>query len=255
VRAKPTLRLGAGATLVLGLLLQTAAPASGAVGLFEKVQPRYYAGRIDLHVGPKQILPRSEFMAPYSDDTLLFLKTRGMLDGYAGADLALDRVVDRRSVAFLMGRFLQLVEARHGRIFPEVASDRIHLVLEPDMWGHRQVELALRADLLRPYKVSDWWRRPLSRYELATISARAVQGLSRRLRIFRYHDGEPAVRYRDLHVYPTLTYWNLARALKTGVVEGAGPEFFGGKEPVRGHELARTLRRLLLIAQAYDPLA
>ncbi len=243
------------AAAAVWLLLLGVAPAQAAVGLFEKVHPVYYAGRIDLHVGPKRILPRSEFMAPYSEDSLLFLKTRGMLDGYAGGDLALDRVVDRRSAAFLMGKFLQFVELRHGRIFPEVASDRIHLVLEPEMWGHRQVELALRADLLRPYKVSDWWRRPLSRYELATVAARAVQGLSRRLRIFRYHDGEPSARYRDLHAYPTLAYWNLSRALKTGVVEGAGPELFGGKEAVRGHELVRTLRRLLIIAQAYDPLA
>jgi hypothetical protein len=223
-------------------------------GLLGKLRPRYYDRRIELRLGPRKVPVRSEFMAAYSDDTLSFLKTRGLLDGYQGPALEDDEVLDRRSAAFLVGKLAAFVEARRGRVFPEELEYVTHVVVEPDMWGHRQVDLALSTGLMRPYSVRDWWNRPLSRFELASIAARAIDGLAARLRIFRYFDGEPSAHYRDLHALPSLAYGDLARALKTGVVEGVSEELFGGKDAVRGREMARTLRRLAVIALAYDPL-
>ncbi|MBI3891947.1 MAG: hypothetical protein HY303_10510 [Candidatus Wallbacteria bacterium] len=240
--------------MALGLAMLLAPPCDGGTGLLGKVRPRYYAGRIDLHVGPKKVLARSEFMAPYSADTLQFLKTRGVLDGYQGPALEDDEALDRRSIAFLVGKFVQLVEARYGRIFPDELDYLTHPVIEPAMWGHLQVELALGSGLVRPYDIGDWWNKPVSRFELAAIVDRALDGLGSKLRIFRYYDGQPSAHYLDLHSLPTLAYHKLARSLKTGIVEGASADTFRGKQAIRGHEMARTLRRLIVIALSYDPL-
>ncbi len=241
----------------LALLAALAVPLDlfAGAGLLERVRPPFYAERIDLHVGPVTLMTRAEFMASYSEETLLYLRTRGLLDGYEGTDLDADRVVDRRSAAFLLGRLIQDVEQTRGRLFPDVESDLRHVLMEPEMWGHHQVGMTLRAGLMHPYKVSDWWRKPITRFELARISARAVQALSSRLRVFRYYRGEPAAGYWDLHAYPGGVYPGLARALRTGVIQGASEGTFGGRDLIRGHEMSRTLRRLLLISRAYDPAA
>lgn len=215
--------------------------------------PWYHHHAIDSRGHQPEPLAAPLFLAAYDEDTVLYLLDQGVLRGYEGKPLAEDTVLSRLEAAFLVGRWMEAANRGRRPTFTRAHRGSVPLLLVPhDSWAREPAVLALQEGLVRTFKEKARWDAPLTRYELASISARALKALARTRFVYLYFRGEPRAQYQDLYFAPGWVYPRLRLALRSGVVEGAGPDRFGGKDFVRGHELARTLRRLLIVAREYS---
>ena len=245
-------RLALAGVVLTGLFLagsRAFRPVEG--GLFDHRIADYYQPGITLTRPANGRLSRREFMQPFAERTLLVLAKNHLLDRYRGTDLAGPEPLTRFDVAFLLGRFIRVVNSRDGKTFPMRASlDHQHPFIPQKGWGLLEVEFALCQRLLAPVWELGWWERPVPRYHLAVMISKILKSLEPHYALRRLFSVYPPEEYADFPPYGHPTWFLTRPAVEYGLLEGTDGRF-RGQSAVSGRDMAVVLDRLVTIVNGY----
>ncbi|MBI4860943.1 MAG: hypothetical protein HY815_11900 [Candidatus Riflebacteria bacterium] len=212
----------------------------------------YYKSRIVQERPVKSRPTRSAFMRPYSEELLLGLAGSHFFDHYRGTDLNADQPLTRFEVAYLLGRFMRLVNSRDGEVFPlDRSLDHQERWVPQKGWGLFEVEAALAERLFAPVWERGWWERQVPRYTLAAILRKVLERLEAHYTLIRFFPVYPPGHYTDFAMYGHPTWFLVRPAIVHGLMQDERGAF-RGHEPIRGRDAALVLDRLVTITNGYS---
>lgn len=249
----PRSRVQAIAGILCIAVLAGALGRESEAGFFDHLGIDYHRSKIDYRRPVEERTTRKAFLRPYSTEMLLELTNEGFTQGYMGQDLSKDGVLERIEVAFLLGRFIRMLNRRDGRIFEGERKQESSAPWVPRSgWGLFESEAAVAERLFRPTVDPAYWKGPVTRYELTFMAGKLLKSLEKHYELIRYYEIHPERYYDDFVDFGHPWYESCRKPMEYALI-GDGRGSFRGHEAVKAADVVPVVWRLRTLAQGYRP--